>query len=137
MTFPQQIAVDALVLAILFGFCGNRIAVVLLNGIFEVFGQRNDSKATFYAAKKAKTDATPAELAEMVAQAVAESAKMRAKKVAEWKDIAFIVLQVVGGLSILGSALYVILSRKYDEGSQKWAFLSVGVVLGYLFKGKH
>jgi hypothetical protein len=37
-------------------------------------------------------------------------------------------------LAVLCSALFVILSGRYDDASQKWAFGSVGTILGFWFR---
>jgi hypothetical protein len=36
-------------------------------------------------------------------------------------------------LIMLGAALWVILSNKYDDDTQKWAFGTVGTVIGFWF----
>jgi hypothetical protein len=40
-------------------------------------------------------------------------------------------MAMVVSLAILGSALYVFLSDKYPDASQKWAFGAIGLVAGY------
>ena len=42
---------------------------------------------------------------------------------------------IISGI-ILMSALYVILSNSYDESTQKWAFGSIGCILGFWTRGK-
>ena len=34
-------------------------------------------------------------------------------------------------VALIGSSLYVILSGKYDEGTQKWAFGTIGSMIGF------
>ena len=43
------------------------------------------------------------------------------------------VVTLVFSVIILGACLYVILSKKYPEGTEKWAYASVGTVLGHWF----
>lgn len=43
-------------------------------------------------------------------------------------------MPVLVSFAVLGSALYVILSKKYDEASAKWAFGTVGLIVGYWLK---
>ena len=40
-------------------------------------------------------------------------------------------MQVIVSLVVLGAALYVILSKKYPDDVQKWAFGVVGMIVGY------
>ena len=47
-----------------------------------------------------------------------------------------LVMGVIVSLAVLGCALYVILSKKYDASAEKWAFGSVGTIIGYWLKGK-
>lgn len=42
-----------------------------------------------------------------------------------WLRIAVILL-------VLGAALFVILSKKYDDADRKWAYGAVGAILGYV-----
>jgi hypothetical protein len=41
------------------------------------------------------------------------------------------VMQIIISLVILGASLYIILSKKYDDDVQKWAFGAIGTVIGY------
>ena len=41
------------------------------------------------------------------------------------------VMQVLISVVVLGSALYVILSKKYPDATQKWAFGAVGMIVGF------
>ena len=41
------------------------------------------------------------------------------------------VMQIIISLVILGAALYIILSKKYPDDVQKWAFGAIGTVIGY------
>ena len=43
----------------------------------------------------------------------------------------FAVVRVVVSVSILGAALFVILSQRYPDDYAKWAFGVIGVVIGY------
>lgn len=45
-----------------------------------------------------------------------------------------IFMEIVVSLTVLASALYIILSGNFDEGSQKWAFGAVGSIIGYWLK---
>ncbi|WP_265595612.1 hypothetical protein [Verrucomicrobium sp. BvORR106] len=40
-------------------------------------------------------------------------------------------MRIVVTLSVLGCCLGVILFGSYDDGTQKWAFGSIGAILGY------
>lgn len=44
------------------------------------------------------------------------------------------LVQIIITVAVLGSALFVILSNGYDDAEQKWAFASVGTILGYWLK---
>lgn len=44
------------------------------------------------------------------------------------------VMSVVVSLTILVASIYIILSSKYDEGTQKWAFGVIGSIIGFWFK---
>lgn len=41
------------------------------------------------------------------------------------------IMMIIISLAVLFSSLYIILSGDYDEGSQKWAFGSVGSIIGF------
>ncbi len=41
------------------------------------------------------------------------------------------IMMVVVSLAVLGSSLFVILSGRYDDGTQKWAFGAVGSMVGF------
>ena len=41
------------------------------------------------------------------------------------------IMACLVSLTVLVCALYVILSGKYDAGSQKWAFGTVGAIIGF------
>ena len=45
-------------------------------------------------------------------------------------------MSIVVSLAVLGCAVFVILSKNYDSSAEKWAFGSVGTVIGYWLKGK-
>ncbi len=45
------------------------------------------------------------------------------------------VMRAVVSLSILGSSLFIILRKKYDANDKKWAYGSVGAILGYWLGG--
>ena len=40
-------------------------------------------------------------------------------------------MQVILSFIVLIAALYVVLSRKYDESAQKWAYGAIGMILGF------
>lgn len=42
-----------------------------------------------------------------------------------------VIMQVVVSLIVLISALYIILSKKYESDTQKWAYAIIGVVVGF------
>lgn len=42
-----------------------------------------------------------------------------------------IIMQVLISLVVLGSALYVILSQKYEADTERWAFGIIGIVVGF------
>ena len=44
------------------------------------------------------------------------------------------IMMVIVSLLVLGSALFVILSNRYDSGSQKWAYGVVGSIIGFWLK---
>ncbi len=44
------------------------------------------------------------------------------------------IMPVIISIAILGSALFVVLSGSYAEAEQKWAFGSIGTIVGYWFK---
>lgn len=44
------------------------------------------------------------------------------------------VMQMLISVMVLGSALYVILSGRYADAEQKWAYGAVGTVCGFWFK---
>lgn len=37
-------------------------------------------------------------------------------------------------VAVLGTALYIILSKDYDDGAQKWAFGVIGSIIGFWFR---
>ena len=41
------------------------------------------------------------------------------------------IMMVIVSILVLGSSLYVILSKQYEAESQKWAFGVVGTILGF------
>ena len=41
------------------------------------------------------------------------------------------IMQIIISLVVLGASLYIILSKKYDNDVQKWAFGAIGTVIGY------
>lgn len=41
------------------------------------------------------------------------------------------IMACLVSLAVLGSALYIILSRAFPESAEKWAFGAVGTVLGF------
>ncbi len=41
------------------------------------------------------------------------------------------VVMIIISLAVLGSSLYIILSKGYDEGTMKWAYGVVGSILGF------
>ncbi len=43
-------------------------------------------------------------------------------------------MQVIISFVLLAAALYVILSKKFDTDTQKWAFGIVGTIVGYWLK---
>lgn len=45
-----------------------------------------------------------------------------------------IFMMVVVSLSVLAASLYIILSRKFDDGSQKFAYGAVGTIVGHWLK---
>lgn len=38
-------------------------------------------------------------------------------------------------LAVLGASLFIILSKKYNADDKKWAYGTVGAILGYYLKG--
>lgn len=52
------------------------------------------------------------------------------------KELPYILMPAVISAAILGSALFVILSGKYDDASAKWAFGAVGLVSGFWLNTK-
>ncbi|WP_434053884.1 MAG: hypothetical protein RDA78_02970 [Roseibium sp.] len=44
------------------------------------------------------------------------------------------IMSVVVSLAVLGSSLFIILSGGYEPDAQKWAFGSVGTILGFWLK---
>lgn len=46
------------------------------------------------------------------------------------------VMMMTVSLIVLVSALYVILSQQYDDGTQKWAFGAVGSIIGFWLKSE-
>jgi hypothetical protein len=46
------------------------------------------------------------------------------------------VMMVVVTIVVLAAALYVILSRAYDAGAQKWAFGAIGTIVGFWLKAE-
>ena len=45
-----------------------------------------------------------------------------------------IVIQIVISIALLGAALFIILSERYDSNSKHWAFATVGTILGFWLK---
>ena len=43
-------------------------------------------------------------------------------------------MMILISLLVLSSSLYIILSGHYDDGSQKWAFGTVGSIMGFWLK---
>lgn len=41
------------------------------------------------------------------------------------------IMQIIISLVVLVASLYIILSKKYDNDVQKWAFGAIGTVIGY------
>ena len=54
--------------------------------------------------------------------------------VANGVDTAAGVMQIMISFVLLAAALYVILSKKFDVDTQKWAFGIVGTIVGYWLK---
>jgi len=44
------------------------------------------------------------------------------------------IMQIFISVGLLATALYVILSKKYDADVQKWAFGVIGTIVGYWLK---
>jgi len=44
------------------------------------------------------------------------------------------IMQVIISLSVLGGALYIILSQQFPGDYAKWAFGVIGVIIGYWLK---
>jgi hypothetical protein len=44
------------------------------------------------------------------------------------------IMMVVVSVLVLGSSLFIILSKQYDSESQKWAFGVVGMIVGFWLK---
>jgi hypothetical protein len=42
-----------------------------------------------------------------------------------------VLMQALISLIVLGSALYIVLSKKYKSDTEKWAFAIIGVVVGF------
>ena len=45
-----------------------------------------------------------------------------------------LIMQLIMSLVFGGASLYVVLSKKYDEATQKWAFGTIGLILGFWLK---
>jgi len=41
------------------------------------------------------------------------------------------IVQIAISFIVLGAALYIILSKKYPDDTQKWAFGIIGLIVGY------
>jgi hypothetical protein len=46
------------------------------------------------------------------------------------RDVMIVVISVI----VLGCSLFVILSKRYDDATQKWAFGAVGTIIGFWLK---
>jgi hypothetical protein len=44
------------------------------------------------------------------------------------------IMQIAVSILLLGAALFVILSQRYDDSSKHWAFATVGTIIGYWLK---
>jgi hypothetical protein len=55
----------------------------------------------------------------------------RYRRLSEWQP----AVAALVSFAVLASALYVILSARYDTSSEKWAFGAVGTILGYWLRG--
>ena len=44
------------------------------------------------------------------------------------------IMIIIVSVAVLTASLYVILSGRYDEGTQKWAFGTVGAIVGFWLK---
>ena len=44
------------------------------------------------------------------------------------------IMQIIISLSVLGGALYVVLSQQFPDDYAKWAFGAIGVIIGYWLK---
>lgn len=45
-----------------------------------------------------------------------------------------LLMSVIISLAVLGAALYVILSNKFHDGSEKWAYATIGTIIGFWLK---
>src|SRR5258708_4012846 len=45
-----------------------------------------------------------------------------------------VFMMIVVSLAVLVAALYIILSKTYEDSAQKWAYGSVGMILGHWLK---
>ncbi len=52
-------------------------------------------------------------------------------------NLSKVLMIVVVSLTVLGSALYVILSNNYEEGAEKWAFGAAGTVIGFWLRPEY
>ena len=46
------------------------------------------------------------------------------------RDVMMVIISVI----VLGTTLFVILSKRYDDATQKWAFGAVGTIIGFWLK---
>jgi hypothetical protein len=49
----------------------------------------------------------------------------------QWHKRAKLFVPMIVSIAVLAAALYVILSKQYDDSYTKWAFGVIGVVIGY------
>lgn len=45
-----------------------------------------------------------------------------------------LAMMVIISLAVLGSSLYTILANTYDDGTRKWAYASIGTIIGFWLK---
>ena len=76
---------------------------------------------------------TPVEGAMREVKPSARSADgLPASKATSFRTAQFVQIGIT--LLILASALFIILSKGYEEAEQKWAFGAIGTILGYWLK---
>lgn len=71
-------------------------------------------------------------------QALSQSATKTEEKLVKVEDIRDVIKTIMApliSLLVIAASLYVILSAKYKADSEKWAFGSIGTIIGFWLKG--